>query len=91
MTEEELRARIVELEDQVKTLETEKTALESEKTELETKYETDSKMTEKRINDLKEYNRELFLKVTTKVEETEKEEQEKDDYSLDNLLSDLEK
>lgn len=91
MTEEEMRAKIIELDDKVKTLETEKTAIETEKTELETKYQTDLQMSEKRIDDLKDYNRELFMKVTTKVEPKPEEQKPDNNYSLDDLLSDFNK
>lgn len=65
MTEEEMRKRIIELEESEKELQTKLTESESKYTELEKSFNTEKEMMESRISILKEYNKELFLKVTS--------------------------
>lgn len=65
MTEEQMRARIVELEESEKNLQTKYNELENKYNELESTSNTEKEMLESRISDLKEYNKELFLKVKT--------------------------
>lgn len=65
MTEEEMRARIIELEESEKNLKADLEESNKKYTELESSFNTEKEMLESRISDLKEYNKELFLKVKT--------------------------
>lgn len=68
MTEEEMRVRIIELEESEKNLKNKYTELENKYNELESTSNTEKEMLESRISDLKEYNKELFLKVKSETQ-----------------------
>ena len=67
MTEEEMRSRIIELEESEKTLKADLEESNKKYTELESSFNTEKEMLESRITDLKEHNKELFLKVKSDV------------------------
>ena len=76
MTEEEMRARIVELEELEKKLTQDLEDANKKYDELKQNVDTEKEMLESRIADLKEYNKELFLKVANKVEDNKPNHQQ---------------
>ena len=76
MTEEELRARIVELEEIEKKLTQDLEDANKKYDELKQSVDTEKEMLESRIADLKEYNKELFLKVANKVDDNNQNQQQ---------------
>lgn len=78
VTEEEMRARIVELEEENKTLKTTSETL--------TKAKEDN---EKRINDLLDENRKLFVKITTPEDKKKPEEKEDQELSIEEFALSL--
>lgn len=69
MTEEEMRARILELEEIEEKLTQDLEDANKKYDELKQNVDTEKEMLESRIADLKEYNKELFLKVANKVDD----------------------
>lgn len=76
MTEEEMRARILELEELEKKLTQDLDDANKKYDELKQNVDTEKEMLESRIADLKEYNKELFLKVANKVEDNKPNQQQ---------------
>lgn len=76
MTEEEMRARIVELEEIEKKLTQDLEDANKKYDELKQNVDTEKEMLESRIADLKEYNKELFLKVANKVDDKKQNQQQ---------------
>ena len=76
MTEEEMRARILELEELEKKLRQDLEDANKKYDELKQNVDTEKEMLESRIADLKEYNKELFLKVANKVEDNKQNQQQ---------------
>ena len=76
MTEEEMRARIVELEEIENKLTQDLEDANKKYDELKQNVDTEKEMLESRIADLKEYNKELFLKVSNKVEDNKPNQQQ---------------
>ena len=76
MTEEEMRARIVELEEIEKKLTQDLEDANKKYDELKQSVDTEKEMLESRIADLKEYNKELFLKVANKVDDKKQNQQQ---------------
>ena len=76
MTEEEMRARIVELEELEKKLTQDLDDANKKYDELKQNVDTEKEMLESRIADLKEYNKELFLKVANKVDDNKQKQQQ---------------
>ena len=76
MTEEEMRARIVELEELEKKLTQDLEDANKKYDELKQSVDTEKEMLESRIADLKEYNKELFLKVANKVDDNNQNQQQ---------------
>lgn len=88
MTEEQLRARIIELEESEKNLQNKCTELENKYNELESSSNTEKEMLESRISDLKEYNKELFLKVKTEPQtQTQSQTQTKSTTSIEDVIN----
>lgn len=79
MTEEEMRARILELEEIEKKLTQDLDDANKKYDELKQNVDTEKEMLESRIADLKEYNKELFLKVANKVEDNKPNQQQQSD------------
>lgn len=67
MTEEELQQKILEHEETIKTLQSEN---ESYKSTIE-QSKTDADLLNTRIQELKDHNRSLFLKITTPSQQSE--------------------
>ena len=78
MTEEEMRARILELEEIEKKLTQDLEDANKKYDELKQNVDTEKEMLESRIADLKEYNKELFLKVANKVEDNKPNQQQQE-------------
>ena len=76
MTEEEMRARILELEEIEKKLTQDLDDANKKYDELKQNVDTEKEMLESRIADLKEYNKELFLKVANKVDDNKPNQQQ---------------
>lgn len=76
MTEEEMRARILELEELEKKLTQDLEDANKKYDELKQNVDTEKEMLESRIADLKEYNKELFLKVANKVDDNKQNQQQ---------------
>lgn len=76
MTEEEMRARIVELEEIENKLTQDLDDANKKYDELKQNVDTEKEMLESRIADLKEYNKELFLKVANKVDDNKQNQQQ---------------
>lgn len=76
MTEEEMRARILELEEIEKKLTQDLDDANKKYDELKQNVDTEKEMLESRIADLKEYNKELFLKVANKVDDNNQNQQQ---------------
>ena len=76
MTEEEMRARILELEEIEKKLTQDLEDANKKYDELKQNVDTEKEMLESRIADLKEYNKELFLKVANKVDDKKQNQQQ---------------
>ena len=76
MTEEEMRARILELEEIEEKLTQDLDDANKKYDELKQNVDTEKEMLESRIADLKEYNKELFLKVANKVEDNKPNQQQ---------------
>ena len=76
MTEEEMRARILELEEIEEKLTQDLEDANKKYDELKQNVDTEKEMLESRIADLKEYNKELFLKVANKVEDNKSNNQQ---------------
>lgn len=89
MTEEELRARIVELEEIEKKLTQDLEDANKKYDELKQSVDTEKEMLESRIADLKEYNKELFLKVANKVEDNKPNQQQQTEptTSLEDVIN----
>lgn len=87
MTEEEMRARIVELEEIEKKLTQDLDDANKKYDELKQNVDTEKEMLESRIADLKEYNKELFLKVSNKVEDKKEEEQKEETTSIEDVIN----
>ena len=77
MTEEEMRARILELEEIEKKLTQDLEDANKKYDELKQNVDTEKEMLESRIADLKEYNKELFLKVANKVDDNNQNQKQK--------------
>lgn len=86
MTEEEMRARILELEEIEKKLTQDLDDANKKYDELKQNVDTEKEMLESRIADLKEYNKELFLKVSNKVED-KKEEPKEETTSIEDVIN----
>lgn len=86
MTEEQLRARVIELEESEKNLQNKYTELENKYNELESTSITEKEMLESRISDLKEYNKELFLKVKTEPQ-TQQQQQIEPTTSIEDVIN----
>ena len=78
MTEEEMRARILELEEIEKKLTQDLQDANKKYDELKQNVDTEKEMLESRIADLKEYNKELFLKVANKVDDNKPNQQQQE-------------
>lgn len=87
MTEEEMRARIVELEEIEKKLTQDLEDANKKYDELKQNVDTEKEMLESRIADLKEYNKELFLKVSNKVEDKKEEKQKEETTSIEDVIN----
>ena len=89
MTEEEMRARIVELEEIEKKLTQDLDDANKKYDELKQNVDTEKEMLESRIADLKEYNKELFLKVANKVEDNKpnQQQQSKKTTSIEDVIN----
>lgn len=86
MTEEEMRARIIELEESEKNLKADLEESNKKYTELESSFNTEKEMLESRISDLKEYNKELFLKVKTEPQ-TQPQSQTESTTSIEDVIN----
>jgi predicted nucleic acid-binding Zn-ribbon protein len=87
MTEEELRARIVELEEIEKKLTQDLEDANKKYDELKQNVDTEKEMLESRIADLKEYNKELFLKVSNKVDDNKQKPQPESTTSIEDVIN----
>lgn len=87
MTEEEMRARIVELEELEKKLTQDLEDANKKYDELKQNVDTEKEMLESRIADLKEYNKELFLKVANKVDDNKQKPQHESTTSIEDVIN----
>ena len=87
MTEEEMRARIVELEEIEKKLTQDLEDANKKYDELKQNVDTEKEMLESRIADLKEYNKELFLKVSNKVDDNKQKPQPESTTSIEDVIN----
>lgn len=87
MTEEEMRARIVELEEIEKKLTQDLDDANKKYDELKQNVDTEKEMLESRIADLKEYNKELFLKVANKVDDNKQKPQPESTTSIEDVIN----
>ena len=87
MTEEEMRARILELEELEKKLTQDLEDANKKYDELKQNVDTEKEMLESRIADLKEYNKELFLKVSNKVDDNKQKPQPESTTSIEDVIN----
>ena len=87
MTEEEMRARILELEEIEKKLTQDLDDANKKYDELKQNVDTEKEMLESRIADLKEYNKELFLKVSNKVDDNKQKPQPEKTTSIEDVIN----
>lgn len=87
MTEEEMRARILELEEIEKKLTQDLDDANKKYDELKQNVDTEKEMLESRIADLKEYNKELFLKVANKVDDNKQKPQPESTTSIEDVIN----
>lgn len=87
MTEEEMRARILELEEIEKKLTQDLDDANKKYDELKQNVDTEKEMLESRIADLKEYNKELFLKVSNKVDDNKQKPQPESTTSIEDVIN----
>lgn len=87
MTEEEMRARILELEEIEKKLTQDLDDANKKYDELKQNVDTEKEMLESRIADLKEYNKELFLKVSNKVDDNKQKTQPESTTSIEDVIN----
>ena len=87
MTEEEMRARILELEEIEKKLTQDLEDANKKYDELKQNVDTEKEMLESRIADLKEYNKELFLKVSNKVDDNKQNPQPESTTSIEDVIN----
>ena len=87
MTEEEMRARILELEEIEKKLTQDLEDANKKYDELKQNVDTEKEMLESRIADLKEYNKELFLKVSNKVDDNKQKPQHESTTSIEDVIN----
>lgn len=87
MTEEEMRARIIELEELEKKLTQDLEDANKKYDELKQNVDTEKEMLESRIADLKEYNKELFLKVANKVDDNKQKPQPESTTSIEDVIN----
>ena len=87
MTEEEMRARILELEEIEKKLTQDLDDANKKYDELKQSIDTEKEMLESRIADLKEYNKELFLKVSNKVDDNKQKPQTESTTSIEDVIN----
>lgn len=87
MTEEEMRARILELEEIEKKLTQDLEDANKKYDELKQNVDTEKEMLESRIADLKEYNKELFLKVSNKVDDNKQKPQPESTTSIEDVIN----
>ena len=87
MTEEEMRARILELEEIEKKLTHDLEVANKKYDELKQNVDTEKEMLESRIADLKEYNKELFLKVSNKVDDNKQKTQTELTTSIEDVIN----
>ena len=87
MTEEEMRARILELEEIEEKLTQDLDDANKKYDELKQNVDTEKEMLESRIADLKEYNKELFLKVSNKVDDNKQKPQPESTTSIEDVIN----
>lgn len=87
MTEEEMRARILELEEIENKLTQDLDDANKKYDELKQNVDTEKEMLESRIADLKEYNKELFLKVANKVDDNKQKPQPESTTSIEDVIN----
>ena len=85
MSEEEMRARILELEEIEKKLTQDLEDANKKYDELKQNVDTEKEMLESRIADLKEYNKELFLKVANKADDNKPNHQQQQTVSTTSI------